>query len=255
MKVLRAIVIVIGVLILVAIGGTLIATAYSTSQNTAQESALAALDSDETVNVTQPPDQDWYVFMPTGPAPVTGYILYPGGWVDPRAYAPLARDIAAEGFMVVLDPAPFNLAVADFNSANRVIAAFPEIESWGIGGHSLGGAMAAQFIAANPGAAEGLALYAAYPAAGTDLSAMPIVATSIYGDHDGVASLEDVLAGAERLPPDTTFVLIPGGNHTQFGSYGEGLQNGDNPAGIAPEEQRRMTAAATADMLRQLRSN
>ncbi len=83
----------------------------------------------------------------------------------------------------------------------------------------------------------------------------PIAATSIYGDNDGVASAEEVLAGAERLPPDTVFVLVPGGNHTQFGSYGEGLQRGDNPAGISAEEQRRITAMATVDMLLKLSGN
>lgn len=254
MRFLRGLLITFGVLAIVSISATLIATTVATSRNMAQDLALAALESDEAVDVIQSNDSDWIIFLPTGPQPEVGYIIYPGGWVDPRAYAPLARDIAEEGFLVVLDPAPFNLAVADFNSANRIIDAFPEIAAWGIGGHSLGGAMAAQYIAANPGRAGGLALYAAYPAGGTDLSAAPIVATSIYGDNDGVAVPSEVLAGAERLPPDTIFVLIPGGNHTQFGSYGEGLQAGDNPAGISAEEQRRLTAQATVDMLLQLRN-
>jgi pimeloyl-ACP methyl ester carboxylesterase len=252
MRILRGLIVALLVLVLVGIAGSLIASTVLSNRNSAQDIALAALSSDEAVDVIQVPDQDWIIFNPTGPAPTTGYIIYPGGLVDPRAYAPLARDIAEEGFLVVIDPAPFNLAVADPNSANRIIDAFPEIAVWGIGGHSLGGAMAAQFIAGNPGRVAGLALYAAYPPADSDLSAAPIAATSIYGDNDGVATVEEVLEGANRLPADTVFVLIPGGNHTQFGSYGEGLQSGDNPAGISAEEQRRLTAEATVDMLLRL---
>ncbi|MEZ4516798.1 MAG: alpha/beta hydrolase [Chloroflexota bacterium] len=188
------------VLILGAIAAGLISTAAATSRNAATDEALAALNSDETVTVTQVGDHDWYVFTPTGPPPTTGYILYPGGWVDPRAYASLARTIAADGFLVVLDPAPFNLAVADINSASQIIEAFPDIESWAIGGHSLGGAMAAQFVAANPNMVDGLVLYAAYPAQRTDLSDFPIRVTSIYGNEDGVADMGEVLASADRLP-------------------------------------------------------
>lgn len=252
MRFLRGFVVGLGIVALLVIAASMVATTVATGRNAAQDVALAALESDEAVDVLQTSDNDWMVFMPTGPQPTTGYIIYPGGWVDPRAYAPLARDIADEGYTVILDPAPFNLAVADVNSANRIIDAFPEITTWAIGGHSLGGAMAAQYIAANPGRAQGLALYAAYPAEGTDLSAAPITATSIYGDNDGVAAVDEVLGGAARLPADTVFVLIPGGNHTQFGSYGEGLQAGDNPAGLSAEEQRRLTAQATVDMLRRL---
>jgi pimeloyl-ACP methyl ester carboxylesterase len=252
MRILRGLIVALLVLVLVGIAGSLIASTVLSNRNSAQDIALAAMTSDEAVDVIQVPDQDWIIFNPTGPAPTTGYIIYPGGLVDPRAYAPLARDIAEEGFLVVIDPAPFNLSVTDPNSANRIIDAFPEIAVWAIGGHSLGGAMAAQFIATNPGRVAGLALYAAYPPAGSDLSSAPIAATSIYGDKDGVATVEEVLEGANRLPPDTVFVLIPGGNHTQFGSYGEGLQSGDNPAGISAEEQRRLTAEATVDMLLRL---
>lgn len=255
MRFARALLVAVLFTFVLVIAGSLAVTAVATSRNGATDEALAALESDETVTVTYSKDSDWYLFSPTGPAPEIGYVLYPGGWVDPRAYAPLARDIAAEGFTVVLDPAPFNLAVTDFNSANRVIAAFPEIATWAIGGHSLGGAMAAQYIAANPGKMEGLALYAAYPPEGVDLSQVPLAATSVYGDRDGVASVDEVLGGADRLPPDTVFVLVPGGNHTQFGSYGEGLQSGDNPATISAEEQRRITGQATVDMLLRLRGD
>ena len=255
MRFLRGLIVAIGVLLLVIIAGSLIATTVATSSHMAQGQALAALESDSIVTVTDDANTGWITFMPTATTPTTGYILYPGGWVDPRAYALLARDIAAKGYQVTLVPMPLNLAVTNFNVANQVINAFPDITSWAIGGHSLGGAMAAQFIASNPGAVEGLALYAAYPAESTDLSNAPIAATSVYGDNDGVADINDVLGAATRLPPDTVFVLVPGGNHTQFGSYGEGLQSGDNPAGISADEQRQITVQATTDMLERISDN
>ncbi|RME52832.1 MAG: alpha/beta hydrolase, partial [Caldilineae bacterium] len=59
--------------------------------------ALAALESDALVAVQTDP---WLTFMPVGQQPATGLILYPGGRVDPRSYAPPARQIAAEGYLV-----------------------------------------------------------------------------------------------------------------------------------------------------------
>jgi len=222
------------------------------ARNQARPEAVDALQSDGKVTITRPEGQDWYVFAPTAAPPTTGLILYPGGFVDPVAYAPFAHEIAQQGFLVVIDPMPLNLAVTDSEAADAIIAAHPEIDAWAIGGHSLGGAMAAEYISNNPGAMAGLALWAAYPAENTDLSAQPITVGSVYGDADGVASIEDVRGAAGRLPPDTTFVAIPGGNHTQFGFYGENLQRGDNPAGIDRDDQRAAIVAATVQMLQSL---
>ena len=38
---------------------------------------------------------------------------------------------------------------------------------------------------------------------------------------------QEVLGAAPLLPPGTRFIPIEGGNHAQFGWYGD--QNGDNP--------------------------
>ena len=133
--------------------------------------ALAALQPDEAVRVES---GEWLVFTPVGEAPTTGFIFYPGGRVDARAYAPLARGIAAEGYRVVIVPMPLHLAVLAPNRAAKVIAAFPEVTAWAVGGHSLGGAMASHFAAAQPQAVRGLVLWAAYPAESDDLSAQAL---------------------------------------------------------------------------------
>lgn len=244
-----------GILLLLVLIGGLATFAALNAPNRARPEAVAALQSQPNVTVSRVPGEDWYVFTPQDTAPETGFILYPGGFVDPVAYAPVAQAIAQEGFLVVIDPMPLNLAVTGVEGADAIIAAFPEITSWGIGGHSLGGAMAAEYVKNNPDAISGLALWAAYPAENTDLSARSLVVVSVYGDADGVASVSDVTGAASRLPPDTRFVAIPGGNHTQFGSYGDGLQRGDAPAGVSREAQQRVIIDTTIQMLNSIQSS
>lgn len=177
----------------------------------------------------------WLVFESTGSVPATGLIFYPGGRVDPRSYAPQAQAIAAEGFTVVVVPMPLNFAFLGINRAADVIAAFPEITQWAVGGHSLGGAMAAEFAKENPQDIDGLALWASYPAENTDLSAFEIHAISIYASNDGLATPEKVLSSRPRLPAGTRFVEIPGGNHAGFGWYGQ--QDGDGELEITKQTQ------------------
>ena len=173
--------------------------------------------------------------------------------MEAEAYAPAARAIAEAGFLVVITPMPLNLAVLDSGAASDVIAAYPEIENWAIGGHSLGGSMAASFADQNPDKISGLALWASYPADSNDLSAQPIAATSIYGTQDGVATPDKVLGAKPLLPRDTVWVPIEGGNHAQFGWYGS--QEGDNPATISREEQQAQTITATVTLLINLVTN
>ena len=146
-----------------------------------------ALASDAEVSVSTDP---WLTFTPAD-ASTTGFIFYPGGRVPAQAYAPQARAIAAAGYVSVIVPMPFGLAVISPDAADAVIEAHPDIERWVIGGHSLGGAMAAGY-ADNHDAINGLALWAAYPAGDTDLTdADPLVA-SIYASEDGLATVDEI---------------------------------------------------------------
>lgn len=209
--------------------------------------ALAALQSDGQVEVdTQP----WLIFAPVGQDPTTGLVLYPGGRVDARAYAPAARAIAQAGYLVVIVPMPLDLAFFAPDRALDVIAAFPSVEHWAVGGHSLGGAMTARLAYQSPEAVQGLVLWAAYPAAGDDLSQHDLAVTSIYGTRDGVATGEEIAASRPLLPADTQWVAIEGGNHAQFGWYGP--QAGDNEATISREEQQQEVTAATLQVLGRL---
>ena len=210
--------------------------------------ALAALQSDPQVTVTS---GQWLVFTPAKSQPTTGFIIYPGGRVDYRAYAPAAHQIAAQGYLVVIVRMPLNLAVFDVNAAQNVQAAYPQIQHWAIGGHSLGGAMAATYARTHPGAVQGLALWAAYPASSDDLSRSALHIVSIFGSLDGLATGEKIEASRQLLPADTTWKQISGGNHAQFGWYGD--QAGDNPASISRSDQQAQVVTATLGMLESLK--
>lgn len=209
-----------------------------------EQEALDALVTDSVVEVDA---GDWIVFSPATLNPRTGLIFYPGAYVDPRAYAPAARDVAAAGYLVVVPTMPLNLAILGFNQAAGVIEAFPEIENWAIGGHSLGGAMAAQFAAGNPKTVDGLVLWGAYPGQNLDLSESALQVVSIYGTQDGVSELETVEASRPRLPAETEWLIIDGGNHAQFGRYGP--QGGDLAPQIDPLEQQALTVDGTVRLL------
>ncbi len=202
----------------------------------------AALASDEGVSVETEP---WLTFTPAEPSD-TGLVFYPGGRVPAQAYAPAVRALADAGYTAIIPSMPFGLAVLAPDAADAVIEAHPEIEHWVIAGHSLGGAMAAQYAAGHE-AAEGLALWAAYPPDATDLSTSGLLVSSIYAGADGLTTLDEIEASRSQLPTDTIYVEIAGGNHAGFGWYGD--QDGDGLATISREEQQAQTVAATLELL------
>ena len=93
---------------------------------------------------------------------------------------------------------------------------------------------------------DGVIFYASYPQ-GDELKNSDVEVTSVYGSDDGVANLEKITQSKDLLPASTTFVEIDGGNHAQFGSYGE--QSGDNPAEISADEQTNIAADASIKLL------
>ena len=231
----------IPLLLLLLVGGFVVWGSTPLGPTPAAEAAIRAAE------VTE---EGWYVFAPEDGADV-GLILYPGGRVDPRAYAPAAQAIADEGYQVVIPPMPLNLAVLGADRADAIIAAYPDITTWAIGGHSLGGAMAARYADEHPDAVAGLVLWASYPAEGNDLSNRTDLAiVSIYGTRDGLATEEEIAASEARLPAETVWAPISGGNHAQFGAYGP--QSRDNAATISREEQQATIVEATVALLASL---
>lgn len=206
--------------------------------------ALAALDSDASVEVRDGDNIEFLPLTASTPAPL-GVVIYPGGRVDPRAYAPLARALATRGHVVVIARVPLNLAVFATDRAVDVIAAHPDVSRWVVGGHSLGGSMAARFVHENPTRVAGLFLWAAYPA--DNMTRTPVPVLSVHATRDGLTTPADIAASRANLPANATFVAIDGGNHAQFGSYG--AQPGDNPATVSRAVQQARVVNATAAFL------
>lgn len=173
-----------------------------------------------------------------------GYLIYPGGKVDERAYAPLAQLLASQGDTVVIARMPFRLAILDSGRAASIMDAHPEVSEWVMIGHSLGGTAASMYIADHPQRVSGMVFLASYPY--KDLSVMRIACLSILGSHDSVLDMEKYTAAKAFFPEDTTEIVIDGGNHSNFGTYG--LQNGDTPATITAEEQQKVVADAILEM-------
>lgn len=246
MKLLRRVLLTILAAMLVAVGGFV---AWANTPARPSPEALAAMKTTAGAKVSADA-AGRLIFEPVGAATGVGLILYPGARIDPRAYAPVARSTAEQGSVVLIVPMVLHLAVLSPGRAQDVMEAYPDIRTWAVGGHSLGGAMAARFVHEHPGTVAGLVLWAAYPGASDDLSQSPVKVLSISAARDGLATPETIAATRPLLPPGTTWVTIQGGNHAQFGSYG--TQAGDRTATISAAEQWNLTAQATAQFLARL---
>jgi len=213
----------------------------------ASDIALQAMQSDSKVFVSE--ENGWVTFSPADAAQSElGVIFYPGGRVDYRAYSPVLRMIAEQGYFVALVPVPLNLAFFDINVAARVQAQYPDIAHWVVAGHSLGGVAASVYAKDHLDELDGLVFFASYPA-DDSLKNTDLKVFSIYGTRD-MAGMDKFDETKALLPADTQFVVIEGGNHAQFGSYG--FQPGDNEATISPEEQWTQISTATVEFLKTL---
>jgi hypothetical protein len=244
----RIVALLVGALVVALVVGAGAIFLLDQSEVRALPGAETALESGDSVTVVTEP---WYSFVPADPAE-TGFIFYPGARVDPTAYAPVVRGIAEGGFLSVVVPMPFGIAALGAEKADEVMAAYPEIDKWVIGGHSIGGAMAVQYTDDHTDIVDGIALWGAYPSPDDDISQTSIPTVSVYASEDGLSSVEEIEDTAQYLPQGTEFVEVEGGNHTNFGLYE--TQDGDGVATIAPEEQQLQALTATLELLEMVES-
>lgn len=185
-----------------------------------------------------------HVYKPeTGAA--AGFIFYPGGKVEHTAYEPLMRAVAQRGIVCFLVEMPFRLAVLDVNAADGLQKKFPEIESWYIGGHSLGGSMAASYAKSHKNNFDGLILLASYST--ENLTKTELSVLSVYGTNDKVMNRKKYQECKSNLPVGFTEYLLEGGNHAQFGMYGK--QEGDGTATMSNVRQINLTATKIGDFI------
>lgn len=221
---------------------------YLGTYSKAMPEAIDALNSDSLVTVVQ---SKWISFSPLGEKGNSGkgIIFYPGGKVAPESYAPLMRALAKEGYTVFIAKMPFNLAIFKSGAATEILSGNPQIKQWYIGGHSLGGTMAAQYVNKHPDTFDGIFFIASYPIENYDLSDdAKLRSLSIYGENDGLIDLTEVTTHKLYLPKDQTVLVLDGANHGQFGYYG--IQDKDKPATITRETQQAMTLEALLKWLK-----
>jgi hypothetical protein len=185
------------------------------------------------------------VMTPTGEATGQGLVYIPGAKVDPYAYLAVMAGSVEEGLTVVITKPTLNLAFFDTRPLETFTADAPDVDSWFVGGHSLGGVRACMLAEQT----DGLVLFGSYCA--NDLSATSLDVLSIAGSEDGLSTPEKIADAAGLLPASATFVEIEGLNHAGFGDYGR--QSGDNEATISRPEGRAAITEALMAWLAELR--
>lgn len=181
---------------------------------------------------------------PEGKA-AAGLVFYPGARVDSHAYRDILGPLANAGYLVVILKVPLGIALLDTNQAREVMDRHPEITTWAVGGHSLGGVSASSFAKSSQDA-SGLLLFASFPAESmTDSGHLSVL--SISGSNDGLTTPDKIAASKPLLPPASSFATVEGGVHAFFGDYGD--QPGDGAPGISRQQaQQQITAESVRFM-------
>ena len=200
----------------------------------------AYLQSSDTVTVTI---EDNIVFL-DGAGTEDALVFYPGAKVEYTAYVPLFYALAEQGVDCFVVKMPGNLAILGMGKADGIMEDY-EYENWYLAGHSLGGAMAANYAADNAEKLDGLVLLAAYA---TKELPENLSVVSVYGSEDKVLNMESFENGREYMPSDYTELRSEGGNHAWFAYYGE--QDGDGTAYITKENQQQKIVDAILEMIK-----
>lgn len=220
------------------------AVIYIVDHYHADEQAIEAYtDINQTEITIENPDDDITAFIPQDP--VAGFIFYPGGKVEAAAYEPLMTALAKHGILCILTEMPANLAVLDVKAADGLRELYKDIDTWYIGGHSLGGSMASSYASDRADQLNGVVLLGSYSTADLKDSGLKVI--SIYGSEDKVLNKMKYEDNLSNLPKGYTEFIIDGGCHAGFGMYGE--QNGDGKPEITAEEQIDITADKIAEWM------
>lgn len=153
----------------------------------------------------------------------TGLVFFAGARVDPAAYADKLSGIAESGVTVVIARPALNFAILESRPLRTWTDRAPGVDSWAVGGHSLGGVRACMY--ADEGTVSALLLLGSY--CSVDLSGSGLSVLSLAGGNDGLSTPRKIADASGLLPAGTRFETIRGAAHAQFGDYG--VQSGDGP--------------------------
>ncbi|MBR8741764.1 alpha/beta hydrolase [Nocardiopsis sp. MG754419] len=215
----------------------------------AEAEPLARAEGDPAVEVSR--GEDSVVLTPTAEPSGTGIVFYPGARVEPDAYvASWAPVVAATGVTVVVPHVRLHLALLDQARAESAVREAPDVDTWYLGGHSMGGAFAAQHLGGGDSDTDwtGLVLWASYAVDSAELAAREdLRVLSVAGGRDEVLPPAEIEERRSALPADALMVTIEDMNHAQFGAYGE--QSGDGEPQASTAEAHEELAAVTTDFL------
>lgn len=213
---------------------------------------IAAIENAVSDQVKTFSDDNGTVFLPVEQEPRAVIFFYPGGKVEYTSYSGLMYELASMGYIGVLLKMPDNLAFLSVDAVDQVEKVrLDEMQTvknldWYIAGHSLGGVAASMYLKENikeNGADsnyKGIILCASYTT--QDFSGDDIRLLSIYGDNDRVLNMDNYKESTQKWPADSTEIVIKGGIHSYFGSYG--IQDGDGTPSITDVDQILYTANA-----------
>ncbi len=169
----------------------------------------------------------------TSPDPQEGLIIYQGAFADAKAYIAPYSNLTYSGVAVFIVKSPLGFALFNVSGANQIIKDYPNINKWYVAGHSLGGVAACEYAKSNTNKINGLILLGSF--CNGNASELNTKVLSISASKDGLSTTEKINNSRTKLPKDTKFVIIQGGNHSQFGDF-EKLQPGDNVAEISANQ-------------------
>lgn len=240
---LRIIGIVFGVLVLAIVAGIVAFNIYTSNYYSSDRAVIDKIEKQYSDSVDSFSNDKGSVFLPEDMNPKAVIVFYPGGKVEYSAYNGLMYMLAARGYICLLPKMPENLAFLDIRAVESMSRNRQEdIErvrnlEWYLAGHSLGGVAACRYLNESSGSDifnfDGIILCASYTT--SDFSDTDLRFLSIYGDRDKVLNMDSYDRSRNFWPTDAKEVVIDGGIHSYFGSYG--IQNGDGEPELTNEEQ------------------
>lgn len=159
--------------------------------------------------------------------PTKHILIIPGGKVEPESYEYLATLLAINSYDVTIVKPLFNLAILTPNYFDRFLSS--SIDNVVIG-HSLGGTVGSMISSTNTLVSH-VVFLASYPI--QDVSNKKVLV--ITAENDLILDESKIEDNHAYLPENYRNITIAGGNHAQFGWYGE--QKGDGQATISAKTQ------------------
>ncbi|ARN74155.1 hypothetical protein BST96_08495 [Oceanicoccus sagamiensis] len=210
----------------------------------------SALISDQAIQVNNAP---WISFYPHSTTADTALVLYPGALTDPKAYAPIMRQISEQGFVTIIAPMPSNMAILAPTELLDIKAAHPQIKVWALAGHSIGGGAALLLLKQHPDAIDGLMMWDSYTFSGSPATHLTLPITTLYGTSHHNPKRPQKFADAKVFMPEhVNYIAIEGGDHFQFGHFNQEDIKAVNTATISYQQQQQQIIEQSVIFLRSL---